>query len=60
MTSQYWAAAVDGGSLEEVAWCYRSPALECAKVTNLVCFFNERVDLSVDGVKMTRPNSPWS
>jgi hypothetical protein len=25
-----------------------------------VCFFNERVDLVVDGVALERPDTPWS
>ena len=29
-------------------------------IAGLVCFFNERVDLSVDGEHLDRPLTPWS
>lgn len=48
-TSSYWAAVTDDGSRREVAWCYSSPQPECARIADMVCFFNERVDLYVDG-----------
>ena len=33
---------------------------EAAEVTDRVAFFNERVDLAVDGVRLERPVTPWS
>jgi hypothetical protein len=30
------------------------------EITDLLCFFNERVDLSVDGVVEERPETQWS
>jgi uncharacterized protein (DUF427 family) len=54
-TSDYWAAARDDGSVAEVAWSYSSPSLKCARIANLVCFFNEQVD----GVEVPRPQTPW-
>jgi uncharacterized protein (DUF427 family) len=59
-TSDYWAAVAEDGSLKEVAWSYRSPSAECARIANLVCFFNERVDVYVDGSLLTRPQTPWA
>jgi uncharacterized protein (DUF427 family) len=44
----------------DIAWIYPAPIPEIPKIENHVCFFNERVDLVVDGVPQTRPNSPWS
>ena len=40
----------DLGSLERVA----------QRIAGLVAFFNERVDLVVDGVAQERPHTPWS
>jgi len=54
-TTGYWAVRGDDGSPREVAWSYAAPAPECAKIANLVCFFNERVDIAVDGVELPRP-----
>jgi len=52
----YWAGPTGG----DVAWSYRYPIPECPKVEGLVAFFNERVDLWVDGALLPRPTTPWS
>jgi uncharacterized protein (DUF427 family) len=45
---------------EDVAWFYPEPLREAAEVTDRVAFFNERVDIVVDGERLERPRSPWS
>jgi uncharacterized protein (DUF427 family) len=56
----YWSVP-DGEALhEDLVWSYPSPIPECPKIENLLCFYNERVDLSVDGELQPRPVSPWS
>jgi uncharacterized protein (DUF427 family) len=42
------------------AWTYREPLREAAEVTGRIAFFNERVDILVDGTPMERPATPWS
>jgi uncharacterized protein (DUF427 family) len=39
---------------------YRSPLAESAKIAGLACFYNEKVDLIVDGVPQERPRTPFS
>jgi uncharacterized protein (DUF427 family) len=57
----YYSVRVGGTVVRDVAWCYRHPIPECAKIENLVCFFNERVDaLHVDGVLQPKPRTRWS
>ena len=53
--ASYWA--LDG---RDVAWFYREPLREAAEVTDRIAFFNERVDLTVDGERLERPVTPWS
>jgi uncharacterized protein (DUF427 family) len=53
--SYYSAAGAD-----DVAWTYREPLREASEVTDYVAFFNERVDLVVDGERLERPVTPWS
>jgi uncharacterized protein (DUF427 family) len=36
------------------------PLREAAEVTDRIAFFNERVDLFVDGAQQERPVTPWS
>jgi uncharacterized protein (DUF427 family) len=58
--ASYWSVEADGLSLEDVAWTYDAPLREAADVAGLVAFFNERVDLLVDGEPQGRPRTPWS
>jgi len=44
----------------DVAWTYRQPLREAAEITDRVAFFDERVDLVVDGERLERPVTPWS
>jgi len=46
--------------LENSVWFYRNPNLECAAINGLVAFYDEKLDVFVDGVKQTRPKSLWS
>lgn len=59
-TARYWSVRV-GDTLEtDLVWSYPDPIPESPKITDLLCFFNERVDLVVDGVALDRPVTPWS
>ena len=44
----------------DIAWFYPAPLREAGEVTDRVCFFNERVDIVVDGTPLERPRTPWS
>jgi uncharacterized protein (DUF427 family) len=52
----YWSLE----SEDDIAWSYPEPLREAAEVTNRIAFFNERVDLVVDGTRLERPVTPWS
>jgi uncharacterized protein (DUF427 family) len=52
----YWSLP-DAG---DVAWTYPEPQREAAEVAGAVAFFNERVDVVVDGERLERPVTPWS
>jgi hypothetical protein len=36
------------------------PRHDAARVAGYLCFFNERVDLVIDGDLQPRPRTPWS
>jgi uncharacterized protein (DUF427 family) len=60
-TASYHSVQLGGGELAaDVVWCYRLPIPEAAAIAGLVCFFNERVDLELDGELQERPETPWS
>ena len=54
--ASYWSTE----RAPDVAWTYRAPLREAAEVTGRVAFFNERVDVIVDGAPLERPVTPWS
>jgi uncharacterized protein (DUF427 family) len=56
-TSQYWG---NRGDMRDVAWSYESPLPEAGAIAGLVCFFNERVDITIDGAAQPHPRTPWS
>lgn len=45
---------------KDIAWRYDSRFPDATQIHNLVCFFNERVDVSVDGEQQEKPVTPWS
>jgi uncharacterized protein (DUF427 family) len=51
--------SVPGGPAE-VAWTYHQPLREAEPVTERIAFFDERVDVIVDGRRRERPVTPWS
>jgi uncharacterized protein (DUF427 family) len=59
-TAGYWTLEVNGKRYEDYVWIYRAPLPESQKIAGLACFYNERVDLYVDGVLQARPRSPFS
>jgi uncharacterized protein (DUF427 family) len=60
-TTVHWSARLDDGVAEDVAWSYEEGArADGEKVRDLIAFYNERVDLDVDGVRQERPMTPWS
>ncbi len=44
----------------DVAWTYHEPLHDAEPVRDRICFFDERVDVTVDGERRDRPVTPWS
>lgn len=44
----------------DIAWTYREPLHDGSPVRDHICFFDERVDVVVDGTKRERPVTQWS
>ena len=58
--ASYWSVKAGGQVVKDLVWSYPAPIPECSKIENLVCFFNEKVDLYVDGELQPRPTTQWS
>lgn len=59
-TASYWSVEVDGTTYDDLVWTYRTPLPESQKIAGLVCFYQERVGLYVDGVRQERPDTPFA
>jgi uncharacterized protein (DUF427 family) len=59
-TTRYWGGPEGGPEEREIAWCYDFPLQEAAKIAGRIAFFDERVDLHVDGKLQDRPETSWS
>jgi uncharacterized protein (DUF427 family) len=58
--ASYWTARTEGKLAQNIMWSYPDPIPECPKIKGLMSFFNEHVDLYVDGELQPRPHTPWS
>jgi len=59
-TADYHHLELPGGLRENFVWSYRHPTLESARIAGLMAFYNEHVDLYVDGELQPRPRTPFS
>ncbi len=58
--ASYRSLRTDGASEDALVWTYREPLPGVDKIAGHLCFFNERVDLEVDGEPQARPQTQWS
>ena len=56
----YWSVRAGDAVHEDLAWSYRAPLPESQKIAGLIAFYNEKVDLYVDGVRQERPSTKFS
>jgi uncharacterized protein (DUF427 family) len=53
--ASHWSTERD----EDVGWTYEKPEREVAPIEGRIAFYNERVELEVDGERQERPRTPW-
>jgi len=59
-TSGYWSVRTGDVLHRHLAWTYRYPAAAVLPIAGLVAFYNERVDVEVDGEVLPRPRTHFS
>ena len=59
-SASYWHVRTGGGLHDDLAWSYPDPDDDARDVRDLICFFDERVDVEVAGVAQERPVTQWS
>ena len=57
MTSAYWSVKVGDASYADLAWAYDFPTRQLLPIAGLVSFYNEQVDVIVDGEPLARPKT---
>jgi len=58
--ASYWSPVVTGQAVADLAWSYGTPLHDATDVQGLIAFFDERVDVVLDGQRRERPVTPWS
>src|SRR5205823_887086 len=59
-SASYWHVQAGGRLHDDLVWSYPDPQHDALPVRDLLCFFNERVDLELDGMIGERPRTQWS
>jgi uncharacterized protein (DUF427 family) len=47
--ASYWSVRVGDDVHENLVWSYETPIPEAAGIAGLMCFYNDRVELSIEG-----------
>jgi uncharacterized protein (DUF427 family) len=60
VTSGYWSVRLGdkvGDGHQDLAWAYDFPTRQLTPIAGLLAFYNEKIDIDVDGVRLTRPRT---
>ena len=55
ITSRYWSVQTGGTDYPDIAWTYEYPMSQVAPIAGLIGFYNEKLDLFLDGRQLRRP-----
>jgi uncharacterized protein (DUF427 family) len=58
--AEYWHVRAGDAVHADLAWSYPTPLPESQKIAGLIAFYNEKVDLHVDGVRQERPSTKFA
>ena len=59
-TSGYWSVRLGEELHADLAWAYDFPTRQLQPIAGLIAFYNEKVDLTVGGVRLERPQTHFS
>jgi uncharacterized protein (DUF427 family) len=59
-TSGYWSVRLGDRVLPDLAWAYDFPTRQLLPIAGLVAFYNEKVDITIDGQRLERPDTHFS
>ena len=58
--AEYYSLTVGATTYDDFVWWYRHPAHESIGIAGHVAFYNERVDLIIDGERQDRPRTKFA
>jgi uncharacterized protein (DUF427 family) len=58
--AETWSVRIGETVHEDLAWSYPAPLPESQKIAGLIAFYNEKLDIEVDGVLQERPRTKFS
>jgi uncharacterized protein (DUF427 family) len=56
-TSGYWTVRVGDATYPDLAWAYDFPTRQLLPIAGMIAFYNEKVDITVDGELFSRPRT---
>jgi uncharacterized protein (DUF427 family) len=56
--ASYWSVELDGRAYADIVWSYEDPIPSATGIAGLMCFYNERVDFTIDGERVPRAETP--
>jgi uncharacterized protein (DUF427 family) len=60
VTSGYWSVEAGDTVHADVAWTYDFPTLQLQPIAGMIAFYNEKVDITLDGEQLARPETHFS
>jgi len=57
MTSGYWSVRAGGTTHADLGWSYDFPTRQLLPIAGLIAFYNEKVDITLDGQRLDRPQT---
>jgi len=58
--ASYWTLRIGEAEHRDLAWSYEQPIDSAERIKDLICFYDERVDITIDDEAQERPETPWS
>jgi uncharacterized protein (DUF427 family) len=59
-TTAYWSVRAGETVHQDLAWSYDFPTRPLAPIAGLIAFYNEKVDVTIDGQRLERPKTHFS
>jgi len=58
--AEWWSVRTRESVDHDLAWSYPTPLAESQKIAGLIAFYNEKVDIYIDGALQQRPSTKFS